>query len=279
MNEPLTLQSFWEAWPLFRDSALAGALAGATLGLLGVYVVLRRLVFLSAAVSQVASLGVAGAFYVQLHWQWSVSPTVGAAAATLAAVLLVLFTADPARRDAMLGVVFLLGSAGTLALASRITAELADISTLLFGTAVAVLPEDFERLCLVAGAVALVHVWGARGFAAASFTPEGARVRGLPVRLLDLLLFVTLAVFISVCTQILGALPTFAFSVLPALAAVALAPSVGSALVGSAVLGALVGFGGYVAAYRYSLPVPAGQTLTGLALVVPALLVGKLLGR
>mgnify|MGYP001549500826 CR=1 FL=1 len=60
----LTLADFFEGWALFEYPALAGAVAGAILGLLGVYVVLRRLVFLSAAVSQAAGLGVVIAFYL-----------------------------------------------------------------------------------------------------------------------------------------------------------------------------------------------------------------------
>ncbi len=274
MNDALTLASFWEAWPLFGDSALAGALAGAVLGLLGVYVVLRRLVFLSAAISQIAGLGVALAFFTGL-----LGPAAGAAVATLLAVFVVMLTRAPAQRDATLGVLFLLGSAGTLALASRITAELHDIKTLLFGVAVAVAPEDFSQLAWVALPILALHLWWARGFSLASFDPESARVARLPVRLLDAVLFVTLALMISTSTRILGALPTFAFSVLPALAAVALAPNLGVALLLGLLLGALTGFGGYVASYLYSLPVPAGQTLVGLGLVLVAVAVGRLIRR
>jgi len=277
--ETQTLANFWEAWPLFGDSVLAGAIAGAVLGPLGVYVVLRRLVFLSAAVSQVAGLGVALAFYAQLHLSWQISPSVGAAVATLLAVVLVMRTTNPARRDATLGVVFLVGAAGTLALGGRITAELADIKTLLFGVAVAVVPEDFAHLWGVALPVALLHMWWARGFIAASFDPEGARVRNLPVPILEVALFVTLAVMISVCTRILGALPTFTFSVLPPLAAITLAPSLGVALGLAALLGAATGFGGYLAAYLYSLPVPAGQTLTGVAILLAAGLLARIVRR
>lgn len=278
-DDGLTLAGFWEAWPLLGDSALAGGIAGAVLGLVGVYVVLRRLVFLSAAISQAASLGVTLAFYVQLHVGLALSPELGALTTTVLALALVMRTADPARRDATLGVVFLVGAAGTLALATRITTELADIKTLLFGVAVAVVPEDFARLLYVAVPVALLHAWWWRGFVAASFDPEGARVRGLPVAVIEVALFLTLAILISVCTRILGALPTFAFSVLPGLAAVAIAPSVGTALVAAVLLGAASGFAGYVAAYLYELPVPAGQTLTATVLLLVALAVGRLARR
>src|SRR5206468_12324584 len=55
---PPTFNDFFAAWDLFRDPVFAAMIAGATLGYLGVYIVLRRMVFVSAALSQAAGLGV-----------------------------------------------------------------------------------------------------------------------------------------------------------------------------------------------------------------------------
>ena len=49
---------------IFKDAILAGGLAGALLGFLGVHVVLRRMVFASSAIAQAAALGVALSFWV-----------------------------------------------------------------------------------------------------------------------------------------------------------------------------------------------------------------------
>lgn len=275
--DALTLSSFMEAWPLFRESALAGALAGALLGVLGVYVVLRRLVFLTAAVGQAAGLGVTVAFY--LHGALGVtgilaSPTVGAAAFTLLSVALILGgRQDKAHQDSVLGVIWLVGAAGTLAMGTRIVEELQDVESLLFGTAVAVLPEDFELLLWLTVGLLALHLVAWRGFSAVSFDPQGARIRGLPVRLLEWGLFVSLALAVSTCTGILGALPTFAFSVLPALGALAAVRLLGAGnvqrtLIVAGLLGAAAGLGGYVLAYLYALPVGAAQTLLGAGMVL-----------
>ena len=66
MDAAPTLAEFFAAWDLFRAPALTGALAGMMLGCLGVYVVLRRMVFLAATVSQAASFGVALAYLLGL---------------------------------------------------------------------------------------------------------------------------------------------------------------------------------------------------------------------
>ncbi|MEZ4472681.1 MAG: metal ABC transporter permease [bacterium] len=268
IDAPLSLGLFFDGWELFREPALAGAVAGALLGLLGVYVVLRRVVFLSAAISQAAGLGVALSFYASLHLGLAVSPLVGAAALTGLAVLPFVGAGTDGQHDRLLGVIWLVGAAGTLAVGTRIVAEVSDIQDILFGTAVAVAPDDFARLWQVALAIGVLHLWWWRGFAAASFSRDAARVRGLPVRLLDVALFATLALAVSLTTRTLGALPAFAFSVLPAAAALAVARSVPQALVLAAALGALIGFGGYLVSFRYSLPVGPAQALVGGATVV-----------
>ncbi len=261
-----TIGEFFAAWELFREPSLTGALAGMMLGILGVYVVLRRMVFLAATVSQAASFGVAGAYFIGLitsESAGSLGPTVGALFMTL--VTLWVIASDTSheqhRRDSLLGFMFLACSAGTLVVGTRIVAEIQDIESVLFGTAVAVLPSDFRLMAILAAAILVVHIWGWRGFSAVSFDRTGALVRGLPVRGLELGLFIGLGLGLAVSTRVLGALPTFAFTVLPALAAVNIAPNIRACLFLAAMLGAASGFGGYLLAFLYEFPVGATQTL------------------
>jgi zinc transport system permease protein len=269
MPDPPTIGGFFASWELYRDPVLAGMLSGAMLGLVGVYVVLRRLVFLSAAISQTAGLGVALTFWMSLYLGLPaalVSPTFGASVLAIGTALLVVLGPGRASalRDSLLGVAFLAGAAGALALGTRIVEELHDIKTVLFGSAVAVLPEDLWLIAAVAAVVLVLHTWWWRGVSQVAFDPDGARVRRLPVRALEVFFLVTLAVAISVSTRILGALPTFAFSVLPGVAAVRVSPNVPSALALAVGFGTASGFGGYLAAFLFELPVGASQTLTAL---------------
>lgn len=261
-----TLGDFFAAWDLFREPSLTGALAGTMLGMMGVYVVLRRMVFLAATVSQAASFGVAGAYLMglgSLGFAAAVAPTAGALVMTF--VTLWLIASDTSheqhRRDSLLGFMFLACSAGTLVVGTRIVEEIQDIESVLFGTAVAVLPSDFRLMAVLAVLILGVHIWGWRGFSAVSFDRTGALVRGLPVRGLELGLFIGLGVGLAVSTRVLGALPTFAFTVLPALAAVNIAANVRSCLIIAALLGAISGFGGYLIAFLFEFPVGASQTL------------------
>lgn len=271
MSDKVTL--FFEAWELFREPTLAGACAGATLGLVGVWIVLRGMVFLSATLSQVAGLGVAAALVAAPALGFS-SPGLGAVVFTLLAALSLSLSArnGKASADATLGVLFLAASSGTLLLASRTGTELSDIDSLLFGSAVAVMPAQFRWLVVVCLGVLVLHLWWWRGFAAVTADADEARVRGLPTRTLELALVASAALAVGVATWVLGALPTFAFSVLPALAALALAPNLPVALTLGGVFGLVAGGGGYFAAFLADAPVGPAQTALAVAFTVVAAL-------
>ena len=268
MDAAPTLAEFFAAWDLFRAPALTGALAGMMLGCLGVYVVLRRMVFLAATVSQAASFGVALAYLLGLSALGTLAPTLGALVLTF--ITLYVIASDTSheqhRRDALLGFMFLASAAGTLVVGTRIVEEIQDIESVLFGTAVAVLPYDFRLMIGLACSIIAIQLWGWRGFSAVSFDRVGARVRQLPVKGLELTLFGCLGVALAVSTRVLGALPTFAFTVLPALAAINVAPNLRWSLLVAALLGSISGFGGYLFAFLFEFPVGATQTLLAASL-------------
>ena len=81
------------------------------------------------------------------------------------------------------------------------------------------------------------------------------------MRGLELGLFIGLGLALAVSTRVLGAMPTFAFTVLPSLAAVNIAPNIRVCLILAGAFGALSGFGGYLLAFLFEFPVGATQTV------------------
>jgi len=260
-----TWQGFVDGWELglYRDAVLAGALAAAALSILGVFIVLRRAVFASASIGQAAGLGVVAAFYAGIHWGVDVPPLVGAfASAVLATALLALRTT--ARRlphDALLGFGFLVAAAGAVALGDRVAQEAHEVSAILFGTAVVVSSFDVMLLAGVFLVVVLLVFASWRGIAFSGFDPEGARVQQLPVRVLDWGFWLLVAATVAITTRVLGALPVFAFSVLPPLAAILSTRRLARTLPVAGSIGAVCASAGYVAAYFMALPVGATQAL------------------
>src|SRR6185436_11663098 len=216
-----TWAQFVDGWDLFRDAVWAAGIAGAVLGFLSVYVVLRRMDFVSAAITQGAGLGVALSFYVAIRFGWSIGPSTGAALLSLAVAALASRDWQRIRmsREMVLGLAFAIASGAAVVVGSRITQEAHDIQSILFGTAVVVAPEDLDALIATAIAVMALQVWWYRGFTFASFDPLTARVHGVPVGLLDLVLLVSIALVVARVASTLGALPAFALSTMPGIAA------------------------------------------------------------
>src|SRR5258706_15965356 len=276
-----TWAEFRHGWEigLYRDPIACSVFAGVVLGVLGVFVVLRRGVFVTAAVSQAAGLGVALAFLLEITLHWKVPPVLGALVLALAATGLLTLRMTRMRlpRETLVGLIYLAASAGALLVGDRIAQESHDIAGILFGTAVLVRPLD---LGLVAGAgvfTLIVIILAFRGLLFTGFDPDGARVHGLPASLLDLLLWFLVAVEVSVTTRAIGALPVFAFAVLPAMAALAMVERVRWALLLAGLLGGLAGGLGYVFAFFYEFPVGASQAALGTVFLLLCLPVARLL--
>lgn len=264
---------FVGGWALFRDPVLCGVLAGISLGVLGVYVVLRRMVFVAAALSQAAGLGVALSFLVAMHTGFALDPFVGAIGMCLVATALFTLRAERVAlsQETLIGFVWVAAGGAAVVVGDRIAAEAHDIAAILLGSAVLVHPEDLHWTASTAAFAVGMHLWLGRGLLFASFDPDVARVHGLPVRWLDFGLWVTVAVTVSVATRALGALPVFAFSVLPAMAALLVAPSMRGVFPLAALFGAASGGLGYLLAYFVVLPVGASQTVVAATFVALAL--------
>ncbi len=138
-----------------------------------------------------------------------------------------------------------------------------------------------EHLWIVLGVggvgLALVMV-SARALVFSGFDHDGARVQGVPVRWLELGLLVVVSVVVASATRALGALPVFAFSVLPAIAALLVSPRLSWAFPLALAGGAFAGLAGYLFAFFASFPVGASQTAVAVALVVVAVPIRLLRG-
>jgi zinc transport system permease protein len=275
VDDAPTWADFVAGWELdlYRAPIVCALVAGAALGYLGVFVVLRRLVFFTAAVSQASGLGVALSFYAAIHLGFEVHPVAGATLLALVTTFLLSLPAERLRlsREAVLGAVY----AGAWSLAvlagDRISQEAHDIASILFGTAVLVDDTDFALVSAAAAITAVVHGFGYRGFVFAAFDSEGARVQGLPVRAIDFVSWILVALVVALATRALGVLPVFAFSVLPGLSALLVFERLRWVLPAAAVLGAASGALGYLVAFFLELPVGGSQSLVALAFLIVAL--------
>ncbi|HKJ25061.1 MAG TPA: metal ABC transporter permease [Myxococcota bacterium] len=254
---------------LFRNAVLGGLLVALVCSLLGVYVVLRRLVLLGVALPQAGAAGIAATFWITGHAHQAgtshTSALVGSLTATFGSLVLLVAGQRGGRSPAEwgVGVLFAVASAATvLFVAMNPTGDL-EMTNLLRGELLALSDADLQVLAVASTATLLLFFLFARDILLASFDAEFARTLGRNPTRADALLFLLLGESIALGVINAGPLVVFGFLMLPALAALRIAPGLGTAMAIAAAIGALSSVGGFVVAYRVDLP--TGPTSVALA--------------
>lgn len=262
------LSGFLEAREIWQAPLLASLLAGALLGFLGVYVVLRRTVFVSAALTQVSTVGLVFGLFLEerLHIEAEHAHHQLGMAMGFAVVGAVLLDALRPRRlpaEALVGAAWVTASALVVLGVSKLVHAAHDLGGMVFGNAVAV-PD--EELWIIGGVTALcgvVHLAFRKELTFSAFDPETARAMGLRTRAWDVLLSLTIGLAIPAAARPLGALPVFALLTLPASAALLLRVRLVTALGLATAFGVLAAAGGYLTSWFAE--TPTGATMVAVA--------------
>jgi ABC-type Mn2+/Zn2+ transport system permease subunit len=246
----------------FMRLAVAASIAtGASLGILGVYLVMRRVVFLGLVLANVATLGAAIAAAIGWPPEFvSLAAAVGAAAA--------LGEVDASNRisaESLMGWAYAAASSATVLILSQVAGGSTDTMHLLFGNVLAVPATHVMGLTALAGAVILGQLLLMPRFVLVTFDPEAARIAGVNTRLWSLSLNVSIGVVSSAAVHEIGALSTFALLSLPAMAALLLTASIRSAFMVAAGLGITVPV--LALALSFYLDLPAGPACVALLTV------------
>jgi len=123
-----------------------------------------------------------------------------------------------------------------------------------------------------AGLLALfVHALFFKELLYTSYDPETAGVQGVPVLRYELLFNVSTAVVISVATRAVGALPVFAFSVIPAAAALLLTERMRFTIALSVLIGVISAAVGYYVSWVGQLPTGASMVVVSTVFLLPGL--------
>lgn len=261
MPSPLDLLDL----PFLRDALLELVLLGVAGGVLGAWIVLRRLAFFSHAVGSATFPGLVVADASGL------SPTVAGLAVALGYAGGVERAGragrEPGEATALLLVAAL---AAGVVLASDVFESGAAVDRLLFGTLLGLGTEDLALSAAAAALAAAGTIALGRTWAAVAFDPDGAGALGVPAALADFLLLALVAVAAVAAIPAVGALLVTAIYVLPAAAARLLAGSV-PGLIGWAL--ALAVTEGVVGLYvAYWLDVPPGPPVAVLGALTYAVL-------
>lgn len=255
------------AQPFMRDALLAACLAGAMLGYLGIFIVLRRTVFLGAAMPQLAALGVAAALVIGF------APLAGALAGTLVGVAVLSFIPSRSRvpPDAAVGIAFALASSVAILLLARSAEGETHVLQILSGDILGTTAQEITWMAIVFGVTMIVHFACWKEFIYVSYDSEMAATLGLRVGFWDGLLFLTIGVCVALALRVSGAIVSFAFLVGPAAAALLFSRKLSVIVVLAIVFGMFSASAGLTLSFLYDLP--SGPTIAASTLIplVPAI--------
>jgi len=239
----------------FRNALLAGVFASIACGIIGTYVVVRRMVSVSGGISHAAFGGVGLGYYL------GIDPLLGAAVFTVATALGMGVLEIRARQqmDTIIGAVWAAGMALGILFVYLTPGFAPDLFSYLFGNILLVPQGDVLLMAvLVAIIVAIVGLFYLE-FQAVTFDPDYARVMNLPLERLSLLLLVLVALTVVMLIRVVGIILVIALLTIPAAISRLYTGRVWSMMLLATGLGALftlIGIG-----LSYVLNVPSGATI------------------
>ena len=205
------IESFIEICRTFPYALLCGCLLAVSCSAFGVFVLTKRLVFISIAMSECSACGIA------LASLFCLSPVLGASAMTLFAVCMLSCDWERWRipRDAILGGVFVFASALSVLLVSRSGMGLLEVKVLLYGDLLLVSPEEFRQILCVHLPLLVLLLLCLKPLLYAFLDSDGAKVAGLPVRMIEIGFFIALGFLISSAAKTAGSLLVFCYLSVP----------------------------------------------------------------
>lgn len=260
---------------LLRNSVYIGLLVGFVCPLVGIFLVVRRLIFMGVALPQVSSCGIAFAFALHSwhlipHMEESSEHGLALAGASIFTVitLVVLSMLDRKQRgstEGRIGTVYVLAGAWSILLLLKNPFGEHGLLERLQGKIIAVSNFDLVLTAVIFFLVAVCLILFQKELLLVSYDREMALSLGKRAGVWDGLLFVIIGLTVSLAVLSVGPAVTFGFLILPPLIARNFVRTMRQFCIASSLLGAVSSVAGFWIAYEYDLPVgPTDIALLGI---------------
>lgn len=263
------MPSFFEALitnPLLLAAFLAGLASSVVSGIIGSYVVVKRIVFIAGSISHAVLSGIGFCIWLErtqgITW---LSPLYGALAASIVSALIIgwIHLNYRQREDSAIAAIWSIGMAVGILFISQTPGFNVELTNFLIGNILWVSKTDLMILGgLDIGIVAIILILHKR-LLAICFDEEQARLQGQPVNALYLLLLVLIAVSIVLLIQVVGIVLVLTMLTIPAAIANLLTTRLSSMMMLAILISSLFCLSGNAIAYY--LDWPTGATIALIA--------------
>ena len=261
----------------FLSSALlAGLLASLGCGIMGSYVVVKRIGYMAGGISHSVLAGMGAALF------FGFSPMSGALVAAIMAALLIglIKLKWQAQEDTLISALWASGMAIGVLFISRTPGYGTDLMSYLFDNILLVSQRQIWQMLLTDAVLVVLLLAFYRQFLAVSFDEEFARIRGVPVNLFYLLFLCLVAATVVLLVQVVGLVLVIALLTLPAAISAHYVHTLGRLMALASLLGAFFTSGGIWLAYEFDFPTGAVITLlASISYIASAMLSATLMRR
>ena len=248
---PEFLQDLTNPMLTFLPKALlVAAMSAIVCGVIGCHVVLRGMVFVGHSVAHAVFPGLAVAFVLQG------SLVVGGMVAGVITAICVAVVSQNRRlrEDSIIGIFFVASFALGIVIISTSPGYSGSLQSFLFGSITGI-PDSDVYVVAVAGLILLLAAFALhKELVAVSLDREMARSAGLPVLVLDIALYVMVAVAVVVSVQVIGNVLVVALLVVPPATARLLTDRLGVMMLVAPAIGAVTAFFGLYLSWAIDLP-------------------------
>jgi len=199
-------------YEFMRNALMAGLLASIACGIMGAYVVVKRIVFISGGISHCAYGGIGLGYYL------GINPIVGAIFFSLAAALGIgmISRRTNQREDTIIGVMWAIGMAMGIVFIGLTPGYAPDLASYLFGSILTVPSNDIMIMIVLDIIIISIVNLLYKEFLALCFDEEFVTVIGIPVKSLYLILLCLIALTVVILIRVVGIILVIALLTIPA---------------------------------------------------------------
>lgn len=266
------MPSFFEALitnPLLLAAFLAGLASSVVSGIIGSYVVVKRIVFIGGSISHAVLGGIGFCIWLQrAQGVASADPLLGALAAAILSALIMgwIHLNYRQREDSAIAAIWSIGMAVGILFISQTPGFNVELTNFLIGNILWVSKEDLLILSALDIGVILLILCLHKRFLAICFDEEQARLQGLPVHTLYFLLLILIAISIVLLIQVVGIVLVMTMMTIPAAIANLLTTRLSWMMLFAIAISSAFCISGNIAAYY--LDWPTGATIALIAGIV-----------
>ncbi|NLI16426.1 MAG: metal ABC transporter permease [candidate division Zixibacteria bacterium] len=252
------IRDLWQ-YDFLRHALFAGILASVACGIIGAYIVVKRIVFIAGGISHTAYGGIGLGYFLGFN------PIIGAIIFSLAGAGGIALIRQKARQleDTLIGIMWALGMAIGIMLIDKTPGYAPNLMSYLFGNILTVPTYDLFLMAVldivIFAAVALLF----KEFQALTFDEEYAEISGLPVAFLNSLLLCLIAMTVVILIRIVGIILIIALLTIPAAITIQFSHNLKKMMIYSVLLGIIFTTSGLILSETYN--ITSGATIIFIA--------------